>query len=293
MRTHRERWIAVSLRAWKRVDADNVLGRAAELAFFFLFSIFPLLIVLTTILGLVSTGQQMRAHLWQYLGTMLPTSAYDLVSQELQNLIQASGGGKLSFGIVLTIASASSGMIALMEGFNAAYRVREERSWLHQRLLAIVLTMALDLFTTCALALFLYGDRLGSFIANQAGLEGLFQNVWQILQWPVLILLVLFSLALVYRFAPDVPHQKWRSVFPGAAAAVVIWIAASAMLRVYLRFFNTYSNVYGSLGAVMILMLWLYLFGIAILIGAEVNAILRETALGDSASQAAVPETAR
>jgi len=275
------------MRVWNRANADNILGRAGELAYFFLFSIFPLLIVFTTILGFVSTGIEMRVHLWTYLGTVLPTSAYDLVTTEIQKVIDASGGGKLSFGIILSLASASSGMAALMEGCNAAYRVVERRSWLHQRWIAIVLTVALDLFTIAALALFLYGDRLGSFIANQAGLEGLFQTVWLILQWPVLVLLVLFSLALVYRFGPDVPHQKWRSVYPGAAAAVVIWIAASAMLRVYLRFFNTYSNVYGSLGAVMILMLWLYLFGIAILIGAEVNAVLEET---DGTLREEVPE---
>src|SRR5271166_7151245 len=229
MRTQRARWVAVSLLVFERADADNILGRAAELAYFFLFSIFPLLIVLTTMLGFLSTGLEIREHLWRYFRTALPASAYDLMAREFEKVIHASGGGKLSIGIVLTIASASSGMAALMDGFNAAYRVAEDRSWLHRRLVATALTIALAVFTISALALFLYGDRLGSFIANQAGLEGLFETVWRILQWPVVILLVLFSLALVYRFAPDVPHQTWRSVYPGAAAAVVIWIAASAM----------------------------------------------------------------
>lgn len=288
------RWIDTTQIVWKRAQVDNVLGRSAELAYFFLFSIFPLLIVLTTLVGLLSTGAEIRAYLWDYFRTALPASAYDLVAHEMQALTDASGGGKLSFGIVVTIASASSGMAALMEGFNAAYRVMEERSWLYQRLLAIVLTIALALLTICALALFLYGDRLGTWVANAAGLERPFQIGWQILQWPVLILLVLLSLALLYKYAPDVHGQRWRSVFPGAAAAVVIWIAASAMLRVYLRVFNSYSTVYGSLGAVMILMLWLYLFGIAILLGAEVNAVLRQEAgKGSSMVQEQLPETAR
>ncbi len=271
-------------RVWAKMQEDNVFGRAAELAYFFLFSIFPLLIVLTSLLGLISGGAEIRAELLGYFRTALPGSAYQLVVSTLREITHASGGGKLSIGIVVAIAAASAGMVAVIEGLNTAYEVREARSWLRRRGVAIVLTLALALFTVSALAIFLYGNQLGTFIATHVGFRPLFQTAWPFVQVPLVISFVLVALALTYRFAPNVRVQRWRWIFPGAWAAFLLWLIASAGLRLYLKFFDTYSAVYGSLGAVVILMVWLYLFSVAILVGGEVNSVLE-----NAAAEAGVP----
>ncbi len=278
-------WVVA--RIWQKVEADNVFGRAAELAYFFLFSIFPLLIVLTSLLGLVSGGAGLQLELLRYFRSALPWSAYQLVETTLHEITAGTGGGKLSIGILLSVLSAAAGMVAVIEGLNTAYEVREARSWLRRRAVAIGLTLALSLFTISAMAVFLYGNQLGSFVATHVGFKPLFETAWPFVQWPLVVSFVLLALALTYRFAPNVRVQRWRWVFPGAAVAFLLWLIASAGLRLYLRLFDTYSAVYGSLGALMILMVWFYLFGIAILVGGEVNSVLENAAAeaGDSTAK--------
>jgi membrane protein len=272
-------------RIWTKVQVDNVFGRAAELAYFFLFSIFPLLIVLTSILGLLSAGAEIRAELLRYFRTALPWSAYQLVASTLDEITRGSGGGKLSIGIAIAIASASAGMVAVIEGLNTAYDVREARPWLRRRIVAILLTLSMEVFTITALAIFLYGNQLASFVASHVGFRPLFETAWPFVQWPLVAVSVLLGLALTYRFAPNVHVQHWRWIFPGALIAFFLWLIASAGLRFYLKFFDTYTAAYGSLGALMILMVWFYLFGLAILVGGEVNSVLE-----NAAAQAGAPD---
>ena len=281
-------WTDLARRVWVKVQVDNVFGRAAELAYFFLFSLFPLAIVLTTLLGLVSIGADIRGELLLYCRTALPPSAYHVVADTLRQVRESGGGGKLSLGVVVTIASASAGMVAVIEGLDTAYQVREARSWLRRRGLAIVLTLALALFTVSALAIFLYGDQVGAYVAAHVGFKPLFETAWPLVQWPLVVSFVLGALSLTYRFAPNVRVHSWRGTFPGAVAAFLVWLVASAGLRVYLKFFNTYSAIYGSLGALMILMVWFYLFGVAILVGGEVNSVLETAAAQCSGPHAAL-----
>lgn len=282
-------WPDLARRVWVKVQVDNVFGRAAELAYFFLFSLFPLAIVLTSLLGLVSIGADIRGELLRYGRTALPPSAYHVVADTLRQVKESSGGGKLSLGVVVTIASAAAGMVAVIEGLNTAYQVREARSWLRRRGLAIVLTLALALLTVSALAIFLYGNQLGAYVAAHVGFKPLFETAWPVVQWPLVIILVLGALSLTYRFAPNVRVRTWRRIFPGAVSAFLLWLLASAGLRVYLKFFDTYSAIYGSLGALMILMVWFYLFGVAILVGGEVNSVLESAAALDGDPHAPLP----
>jgi membrane protein len=265
-------------RVWAKIQADNVLGRAAELAYFFLFSIFPLLIVLTSLVGIVSGGTEIRDELLRYFRTALPHAAYQLVAGTLREITAASGRGQISIGILVALASASAGMVAVIEGLNTAYEVREARTWLRRRFVAIVLTLALAVFTISALTIFLYGNQLGAFVATNIGFKPLFETAWPFLQWPLVFFFLLLALSLTYRFAPNVRVQRWRWIFPGAVIAFLLWLTASTGLRLYLRFFDTSSALYGSLGAVIILMIWFYLFGIAILVGGEVNSVLENAA---------------
>ena len=277
----------IATRVWEKVQTDNVFGRAAELAYFFLFSMFPLLIVFTSVLGLVSGGAEITTELLRYFRTALPWAAYQLVESTLHEITENSGGGGLSLGIIVTVASASAGMVAVIEGLNTSYEVREARSWIRRRIVAVVLTLALALFTVSAMAVFLYGNQLGSFVATHVGFKPIFETAWPFVQWPLVVSFVLAALALTYRYAPNVRVQRWRWVFPGAAVAFLLWLIASAGLRLYLRFFDTYSAAYGSLGALMILMVWFYLFGIAILVGGEVNSVLENAAAeaGDASAK--------
>lgn len=256
------------------MDADNVFGRAAELAYFFFFSIFPLLIALTSLLSVVSGGARFQGELLRYFHAVLPDSAFELLSTTLAEITESNRGGQLSFGIALTIVSASAGMVAVIEGLNTAYDVREARTWLRRRGVAFLLTLALLVFLILALALFLYGPESGAFLAEHIGFRPLFETAWPVLQWPIAFLFVLTAMALIYRFAPNVRGQTWTCIYPGAIAAFLLWLAASVGLRIYLSVFNTYTAAYGSLGAVMILMLWFYLFGLAILVGGQLNSVL-------------------
>ena len=177
-------------RIYSKALSDNVFGRAAELAYFFLFSLFPLLIVLTSLLGTVSGGGEIRGELLRYLHTALPPAASRLVESTLAEIGAASGGGKLSFGILGALASAGAGMVAIIEGLNTAYDVREARPWLKRRAIALALTLALSLFSLAAVGIFLYGTQFGGFLAKRAGVGEEFTSVWSILQWPLAAIFV-------------------------------------------------------------------------------------------------------
>jgi membrane protein len=282
-------WPRFFRRLQLEISKDNVFGRAGELGFFFLFSVFPLLLALTNLLGMISEGGHIRQDLLQYFQTIMPWSAYQLVASTLSEVTSASGGGKLSLGIVITLASASSGMVAVIEALNTAYEVREVRPWWRRRVVALVLTVTLALFTILALAILLYGSQFGRYLAKGVGLGPHFEVAWTVLRWPLMAVFVLAALSLVYRFAPNVRDQKWHWVLPGAVAAFLLWFAASVGLRLYLRYFDRYSATYGSLGAVIILMLWLYLFSAAILIGGEVNSIIEQAAARAGDPEAKLP----
>ena len=169
-------------------------------------------------------------------------------------------------------------MSAIIDGLNKAYEIKDERPWWKSQLLSIFLTIALSIFTVIALAIVLYGNRIGEFVANKAGLGRQFEIAWRIVQWPIGLGIVLLAFVLLYRYAPDLRGLKIRNVAPGAMIAVVLWLVVSIGLRIYLHYFDHYGATYGSLGAVIILMLWFYLTGAAILIGGEVNSELAKMA---------------
>lgn len=260
-------------RIWEQTNEDDVFGRAAQLSYYFLLALFPLLLFLLTLLGyFADAGSQIRSSLLRYLGTVMPWSALDLVKKTMDEISIGASGGKLSFGFLAALWAASNGMTAITDTLNVAYDVQEKRSWWKLRLVAITLTIILALMIIMALAILLMGGRLADYIAAVAGLGPIFVSVWKILQWVLVLAFVVLTFSLIYYFAPDVPQRKWYWVTPGSLAAVVLWLLVSFGFRIYLHFFNSYSVTYGSLGALIILMLWFYFTGVAILIGGEVNA---------------------
>ncbi len=266
-------WKELGKRLWAEITDDDVFGRSAQLAYYFLLALFPLLLFLTSLLGyFAGENSELRTDLFRYLATVLPGEASDLISTTIKDVTEGSGGGKLSFGILAALWAASNGMGAIIESLNIAYDVKESRPWWKSRLMAIVLTIALAVLIISALILVLYGHKIAEFVAGSFGFGDFFTTSWKILQWPLVLAFVLLAFGLIYYLAPNVHDQKWQWVTPGAVVGVVLWLLVSFGFRTYLHFFNSYSATYGSLGAVIILMLWFYLTGAAILIGGELNA---------------------
>jgi membrane protein len=169
-------------------------------------------------------------------------------------------------------------MGAIIEALNWMYGVRESRSWWRVRLIAIGLTTALNILTISALLLVLYGGEAGEWLTHYFSQNRDFTKFWDVAHIPVILAFVLFTFALIYYFAPDVEEQKWYWITPGSLVGVALWLLVSFIFRLYLRHFDSYSLSYGSLGAVIILMLWLYLTGVAILIGGKINAEIENAA---------------
>jgi membrane protein len=272
-------WKEFLKRLWTQVNEDDIFGRSAQLSYYFLLALFPLLLFLSTLFGyLAETGSQLRNSLLAYLATVMPYSAVQLVHATIDEISNEKGGGKLSFGILAALWAASNGMGAISQTLNVAYDVEERRPWWKVRLISIGLTVLLAVLILSALLIVLYGERIGDLIAAWVGLGEAFKIVWKVLQWPIVLAFLMVGFGAVYYLAPDLPHRRWEWITPGSVVAVLLWLIVSLGFRVYLHFFNSYSATYGSLGALIILMLWFYLTGIAILLGGEINSELERAA---------------
>ena len=280
-------WVELGKRVWHEIQEDKVFGRAAELSYYFLLALFPFLIFLTSVIGFVlGSGTGTRHMLFNYLARIMPPSAFELIDNTMWEVSSASSGGKLSFGILAALWAASSGLSAITDSLNTAYDVTETRPWWKQRLTAIGLTVALSVLIILALVLVVAGGRIAEGLASVYGFGPVFPLTWKIIQWPVVLACMLLAFALIYFFAPDLHEQAWKWLTPGAAIGVVLWLVVSIAFRAYLHFFNSYSATYGSLGAVIILMLWLYFTGAAVLIGGEVNSEIENAAAKEGEPEA-------
>jgi len=275
-------WKALGKTVLGEIQDDDVFGRSAQLAYYFLLALFPLLLFLTSVIGIIlGSGTGLRHSLFNYLSQVLPSSAFQLVDSTMYEVSTASSGGKVTFGIIAALWAASNGMGAITQALNVAYDVKETRPWWKQRLTAVGLTVGLSIFVISALVLILYGGRLAAYLAALYGFGEVFVVTWKIAQWPLPLAFMLLSFALVYYLAPDVHEQKWVWVTPGSVTGVVLWLLVSFGFKLYLHFFDSYSKTYGALGAVIVLMLWLYFTGAAILIGGEVNSEIENAAAVD------------
>jgi membrane protein len=278
---------ALAKRVWNEAQQDDIFGRAAQLSYYFLLSLFPLLIFLTSVMGVVlGTDIGIRQRLFSYLSQVMPPAAFQLIESTMREVSAATSGSKISFGILAALWAASNGMGAVTDALNVAYDVKESRPWWKQRLTAIALTIALSIFILTALGVVLSGGRIADGLAAKYALASVFTLTWKILQWPIVLAAMLFAFAMIYYFAPDVRNQKWVWITPGAVTGVALWLLVSLGFRLYLAHFDSYSKTYGSLGAVIILMLWLFFTGAAVLIGGEVNAEIEHAAAEAGAADA-------
>ncbi|MFN0111444.1 MAG: YihY/virulence factor BrkB family protein [Blastocatellia bacterium] len=260
---------------WDKTFEDDVFGRAAQLAYYWFFSLFPLLIFLTTLLAYLPIPRKLDYWLVAF-NNVLPPDAYKLIDKTFREIISRQRGSLLSFSIVIAIWASSAGMEAIIGSINRAYRTTTPRPWWREKLLSIWLTLGLAVFVLTALSLIFFGETLGLSIARYFGWGAAFKTGFAIAQWPVVSILILLAVDLIYYFAPNFKH-RWRWFTPGAVFAVVCWLLISFGFRYYVSKFGNYSATYGALGGVMVLMLWFYFTSIAILIGGEINAITKNT----------------
>jgi membrane protein len=258
------------------IQEDDCWGRAAQLAYYFLFALFPFFLVLTTLLGYLPMPNLMD-RLMEMLAEMLPADALRLVQDNVREIVTSQRGGLLSFGILAALWTSSSAITAIVDGLNRAYDVQEGRPYWKVRLIAIVLTVGLSLFIIVSLVLLTFGPQIGGWIADQVGLGSMFQIAWNLLRWPVIVGLIVLAMALVYYVAPDV-EQRWQWITPGSLVAVVGWLLASLGFSFYVNNFASYNATYGSIGAVIVLLTWMYVSGFFVLLGGEINAEIEHAA---------------
>ena len=267
-------WKEFFLRLWRQIFEDEVLGRCAELAYFFLFSVFPLLLFLTTLLGyLTETNPALRLDLMTYLIRISPSADVSaLLTGTLQEITTARTGTKLWLSLAAAIYIASNGMIAVGRTLNTACGFKETRRWWRRRIISVTLTLTFAVLIVCALALIFYGGTIANALADLFGHGSFFATAWRILQWPLILVFLLISFDLVYNYAPNLGDsfsRQWGT--PGAVTGVTLFLLVTFGLRLYLVYFRNFTTAYGSLGAVILLLVWFYLTAFAILMGGEVN----------------------
>jgi membrane protein len=269
---------------------DDLLSRAAELGYYFLFALFPMLVCASAILGLAArSASQIYMNLLQYLALVVPPAAYNIVIQTFNQTAAAATTGKITLGLAAALWSASVGFSAIQEGMNTVYKVRESRAYLMARGSAILVTILLSALATLTLAVLLLSDYLQRLAHAHIWHHALAVSVvvaLRIVGFVGASGLMMVQLDVIYYFAPDLKNRRWHWATPGAVIALAGWVGASLGLKVYLHFYDSFTVTYGSLGAVIVLLTWFYITGLMILLGAEINseiqAAIAERELKDS-----------
>jgi membrane protein len=257
---------------WHRIDEDDIPGLSAQLAYFFLLSLFPLLIVIFTLLPYLPIPHH---DILGNISDFAPPDTMELIKDNVNYVMTNRNGSLLSFGIIGTLWSASNGIHALVRAFNKAYNVKESRSFIVSRAMAILMTFGMVVVFIVAVLLPIFGREIGLFLFSQFGFTEEFLRIWNMLRFVVSALILFLIFTGLYWIAPNI-KLRCRSAFPGAGFATIGWILSSYALSFYVRNFSNFSLTYGSIGAIIILMIWLYLSAFIIILGGEINAFYSE-----------------
>lgn len=273
----------IAIRTGKSVLEDRVFGRAAELAFYFLFSVFPALFCAAAILGLAARQAHLiYARLLEYLALVVPSSALGMVMRIFIQTTTTANSGKITFSLVGAVWAASIGISAIQDTLNDVYRIENTRSYLGARVKAIGLTIVVTAIGSLSLASMFVGDFEAALAARHivnSTLSLVAANSIRVVAWTIATALLVLMFAVVYYWAPDWRKRRWRWFTPGAAVGILGWLVASLGLRLYLHYFNNYAVTYGSLGAVIILLTWFYISGLMLLVGGELNSEIEAAAV--------------
>ena len=254
------------------------MGSAAQIAYYLLFATFPFLLTLASLLAFLPIPHLMD-WLLGMLGAIVPSAAVDLMRDSVERLVTRQRSGLLSAGIVVSVWAAANAVEAFMQGLNRVYGLREHRPFWKTRGIAILLALGVSLFTVLGLVALWFGSQVSHWWDGRGGLGPLPVQVWDTARWPLVLALLIGAIDQLYYVGPAV-RQRWRWVTPGAVVAVLGWVAASLGFSAYVRHFGSYNATYGGIGAVIILLTWMYLTSFFVLLGAEINAVAGEHETG-------------
>ena len=268
---------------WSNCDEDDIIDRAAELAYYFLFALFPALIFLSAMFGLfTSTKTRSNVELMLYLGRVIPPAAFGLVETTFAATAKGMATENIVLGAIAALWTATYGMSSAQSVLNTVYRVKERRPYWKSKGIALLMTLAVFVPVFSAMLLLLLGDYLIKMLTNNWLMNDLATMVWKVVQ----VLASLFFMSLVfsitYHWGPDRRGHRWKWISPGSIVGICGWLAVSIAFRVYLHYFDSYTLLYGSAGAVIILLTWFYVSGLMLLLGAEINATIERAAAQSS-----------
>ena len=259
-----------------RLFTDDLLGWSAQISYYFFLALFPALICFVALASFFPIEHLTDIVLGVLTRVALP-EVLALVDRQLAAIAESHSTGLLTFGIIGTVWSASAGMQTVIRTLNFAYHVPETRPWWRVRLRAMALTLVIPAFALTALTLMLVGPVFGERLAGALHVSALFVWSWRLVHWPLIFALVVSGVALVYTVGPNA-SQRWNCLIPGSCFATASWIGASLGLRWYVVSMSRYQQTYGAIGAALVILLWFYVSGLAMLVGAELNAVVNEVA---------------
>lgn len=259
-------------RLLRELQKDSVTDSAAQLSYYFLFSLFPFLFMLVTLAAYLPLDGAV-AGLLERARPLMPAEAYAVIADHLSSLVGETRPRLLTLGILVSLWSGSRGVDSLRKALNLAYEVPESRPFWKTQGLAILMTVSGALLLLVAFALFVLGGELGTQLATRIGIGEAFAQVWSWLRWPFTAALAMLSLALAYFLLPDV-KQRFKYITPGSVIGTVLWLGSTFAFTQYVEHFGRFNVTYGSLGGVIVLLIWLYLTGLIFIFGGEVNAII-------------------
>ncbi len=270
-------WKRFFLRLYEKSLDTDIFSRAAQVAFYFSFSLFPLLFFLVSLFGiLLESTDGLKSELFTYIRQIMPSSAFQLVRTTVDEIVDSSTGSKLTIGLAITLWSASAGIDSVRSALNAVYQLRETRWWWNTKAQSLAITLLLIVLVAVVLGIVFYGWQGVQAALAYVGLQVTSPLVLVSIQWISTVIVMLFACEVIYNLLPNFKKHHWSWITPGSVVAILLWLLLTRGFRLYLEYFNSYNKAYGSLGAVMILMLWLYLTAIVIVIGGVINAVLNE-----------------
>jgi membrane protein len=269
---------------WRQIHRNRTFDLAAQFAYWSLLALFPFCIFLLTIIGYIPL-HGLDEQVLQGINRVMPTQAAALFERTLHEVVGRQRGALLALALIGSVWSATGGMASTLTALNRAYGVEETRPWWRRKLLCIAMTVGAALLMIVSTAALLIGPAIVHRAAGFLELQSAFDAAWRWIRWPVIVCGVLFAVDLVYFFLPNV-KLRFRMISPGATVAVGLWVAVSHGLNVYARHFHSFARTYGTLGAAVMMMMWLYLTGLVIILGGEINGILDRHAVVERAPEA-------
>lgn len=262
-------------RTAKEVIDDDCLSIAAQLAYYFALALFPALLFIVALASYLPYN--VVTDIVSALEPVAPPEVLVIIRKQLESIVAGNATGLLTIGILGALWSSSGAMTSIVSALNRAYDIPETRPWWKVRLVAIALTIALVVFVLLAFSLIVAGPNAGRWMAGWFGLSDAFDTVWTLVRWPLIFALATTGIAIVFYYAPDA-DQDWVWITPGSIVTTALWIVFSLVFRIYVTRVGDYTATYGALAGAAILLLWLYLSGLALLIGGELNSEIEHAA---------------